>query len=330
MRLLLTVFFLTAEAALAQTPTPISDIVVRAVSEIQPSTQKEVLTLADLVERDAQSEKLTAERFLEVKKILARIEVSDRPPVGEERVLSEEAVDELVQEANRRLQAAGMSEMRWRMPKWCRALVRWSLPAIQDRLRTEFSQYCFQRESCEVHLSQINVQPGQLDFYDLALQPLARKPQGSFSMSATALNSHKQPLTVRIAGMAKFTEMVPVLTKSISANEHIGIDAIKWERRDVTFSNDRPALASDLGHSVSSKGLNVGEVLFKNVLKQEVAVRFGDPVHVQVNTTDLSVATDGIAQGQGSIGDAVKVKVKTSGKLVSGQIKEKNLVEITE
>ncbi|MES2854315.1 MAG: flagellar basal body P-ring formation chaperone FlgA, partial [Bdellovibrionota bacterium] len=98
--------------------------------------------------------------------------------------------------------------------------------------------------------------------------------------------------------------------------------------RDVTFTNDVAAGSADFESSVAARQLPAGQVVWRSVLRREVAIKYGDVVKVIAGTPDWEVTMDGVSQVSGYIGDNVRVKIPRTQKIVSGILKEKGRVEV--
>jgi flagella basal body P-ring formation protein FlgA len=64
-----------------------------------------------------------------------------------------------------------------------------------------------------------------------------------------------------------------------------------------------------------------------DIVKPQV-VRQGDGVEMVYSSGNIKLRTNGIASGSGAIGDTIRVKNESTGTIVSGVIKSKNLVEV--
>lgn len=71
-----------------------------------------------------------------------------------------------------------------------------------------------------------------------------------------------------------------------------------------------------------------GAFIRKNDVVKPQIVRQGDNVSLIYDQGNIKLRTTGIAQGNGGVGDNIKIKNETTGTIVHGVIKGKNLVEV--
>ena len=261
----------------------------------------------------------------EVLRHLEAIELTDRPAMGEERSFSEEGLRDLVGEANRRLEAAGLV-VEWRIPHRSTVFIQTDRAKIEAAVRAELARFC---DSCELKVNRMDWPAIEWrDVVSWRVKSLATRPRGSFAIGLEVSNKNGRSKTIMLSGILSMTQAVPVLTRSIGPGEKVSDQDLQMVMRDVTYASDSGARPEDIASSVVSRGLATGDVLWKGLLRRELVLKFGDPVRVQVAGESWSISTDGIAQSPAAVGDTVKVKVNRSQKLVSGILKEKGLVEI--
>ena len=261
----------------------------------------------------------------EVLRHLEAIELTDRPAMGEERSFSEEGLRDVVGEANRRLEAAGLS-VEWRIPHRSTVFMQTDRTKVEAAIRAELMRFC---DACDLKVNRMDWP--SIDWRDVVswrVKPLATRPRGSFAVGLEISNKDGRSKTVMVSGLLMMTQAVPVLVRAVGPGEKLLEQDLQMVMRDVTYATDSGARFGDLAHSVVSRGLAAGDVLWKGLLRRELVLKFGDPVRVQVAGESWAISTDGIAQSPAAVGDTVKVKVNRSQKLVSGILKEKGLVEI--
>lgn len=261
----------------------------------------------------------------EVLRHLEAIELSDRPAMGEERSFSEEGLRDVVGEANRRFEAAGLS-VEWRVPHRSTVFIQTDRTKVEASIRAELVRFC---DGCDLKVNRMDWPAIEWrDVVSWRVKPLATRPRGSFAIGLEVSNKDGRSKTIMVSGVLSMMQSVPVLTRSIGPGDRISEQDLQMVMRDVTYATDSGARREDIAHSVVSRGLATGDVLWKGLLRRELVLKFGDPVRVQVAGESWAISTDGIAQSPAALGDTVKVKVNRSQKLVSGILKEKGLVEI--
>ncbi len=268
---------------------------------------------------------ISLESRSEVIRHLQAVEMTDRPAMGEERVFSEEGLRDVVAEANRRLETAGLL-VEWRIPHRSTVFLKTDREKVAAAVRSELARFC---DQCVVTMTKVDWP--LVDWRELVswrVKPLATRPRGSFAVGLEVSTKGGQIKSVVVSGMMTMSQTVPVLTRSVGAGEKIVEQDVQMVVRDVTYATDSGARVADFVQAVVSRGIAAGDVLWRGLLRRELILKFGDPVRVQVVGDSWNISTDGIAQSPAAVGDTVKVKVNRSQKLVSGILKEKGIVEI--
>lgn len=303
---------------------PAVNLAIGAIAQANEASSE--LTLADIVDVAT----IPSEDREMVMRHLQSVGLTDRPKPGEERTFTQEGLEAIVGEASRRLEAAGYT-IDWKIPRRSHVLRRntFSRENILKMLGEEFGHRC---GDCEVAITRLDLPTVVPATQSWHLNVPIEKPRGSFAVPAefdvVGKDENIVKKTLMITGQAALYAQVPVALRAIQGGEKIASADIKFERRDITFALDAAAAAKDFDGSVASRGLSIGQPIWRGSIRREQVVRFGDPVRVQVGGETWSVTSDGVAQGPASIGETVRVKVGKSQKQISGILKEKGLVEI--
>lgn len=299
-----------------------------SMDEAVPETRE--LTLAEIVDTAT----IPAAFRDSVVRHLRSVVLTDLPAVGEERTFTQEGLEAIVGEATRRLEAAGHS-VEWKVPARSHVVRKstYGKESVSKALRHELSERC---GGCEVvfrRLAMPNTDGLRVQSWRLVVR--TDRPRGSFAVpielevaNSASTAEEVSRKTMMITGEVELYAEVPVATRAISGTEKISPADFKTERRNVTFALDRTAVPQDLAASVAARSIAFGEPIWKSSLRREQLIKFGDPVRVQIGGDSWSITSDGVAQGNASLGESVRVKVGKSQKLVSGVLKEKGLVEI--
>ena len=89
------------------------------------------------------------------------------------------------------------------------------------------------------------------------------------------------------------------------------------------FTVDPSAL---LGRKTTRR-IRAGQLLSQDQLQAQILVKKGDIVVIRAGTNEFSASMQGVAQQDGTLGDGVKVKNSSSGKIIQGWVVEKGVVE---
>lgn len=316
---------------------------VRSVSlVVRPSVQlssaeglNRELTLAELVDLKAVREQDRAE----IERHLRQVTLTDRPAVGEERLFTQEGLEPIVSEADRRLAAAGFSSD-WKVPSRSRVFrsSEFNLSEIEKALRAELQKKC---EDCEVQirtfelskeakrLMQVEFDDGKgQSIRDWAILSRNERPRGSFAWPIQVELTNGTRRSMMVSGMVDYFRTVPVLSRAVQGGERIRLEDRRMERRNVSFSMDEPATASDLEMGVAVRNFSAGEPVWRSSLRKEQVVRYGDVVRVQAGDDAFTITAEGVALSAAAIGETIQVRVGKLKKQISGVLKERGLVEI--
>jgi flagella basal body P-ring formation protein FlgA len=83
--------------------------------------------------------------------------------------------------------------------------------------------------------------------------------------------------------------------------------------------NSYPDRAEELSNKTAKKEIRAGEILTRQHLDDQTAVKKGDTVTMTVENSRLLIQSKGVALEKGKIGDSVKIK-SASGKQIVGRI----------
>jgi flagella basal body P-ring formation protein FlgA len=303
---------------------PVTIIVRPAVELMSADGLSRELSLAELVDLKAVRKSDRAE----IERHLRQIGLTDRPAIGEERLFTQEGLEPIVAEAERRLAAAGFRS-EWKVPRRARVVrqSKFSFQEIEKTLRTELQNKC---EDCEIRIGAIEVpvEAKRWAVNDWAIQSRNERPRGSFAWPLQVQLSDGTRRSLMVTGTVEYFRTVPVLTRAIQGGEKIGSVDRRLERRNITFSLDEPASDSELDRGVAARNMAAGESLWRASLRKEQVVRYGDIVRVQAGSEMFTVSTEGVALSAAALGDPIQVRVGKLQKKVSGILKEKGLVEI--
>ncbi len=333
--LMLTILAASSARADAREVKPVSIVVRPSVRLSSADALNRELSMAELVDLKAVREQDRAE----IERHLRQVTLTDRPAVGEERLFTQEGLEPIVAEADRRLSAAGFSSD-WKVPSRSRVFRHSSFTPneIERALLAELQKRC---EDCEVQirsfdlpkeakrLIQTQADAGEVQqVRNWAILSRNERPRGSFAwpLQVDLVNGTRR--SMMITGMVEYYRTIPVLTRAVQGGEKISAEDRRLERRNVSFSMDEPASMSDIELGVAARNFAAGEPLWRSSLRKEQVVRYGDVVRVQAGDDAFMITAEGIALSAAAIGETVQVRVGKLKKQISGVLKERGLVEI--
>lgn len=163
----------------------------------------------------------------------------------------------------------------------------------------------------------IGVKSVRLSYFD---------PQySSFRINVTSKNDQIYDLF----GRYKAYLDVPVMSKGVTLGSIITESDIMSVK--TPYSRVKSGYVTSLGDIVGMQArrrLAGGALIRKSDILKPQVVRQGDNVAITYDKGNIKLRTNGIAQGAGAVGDNIKVKNESTGTVVHGIVKGKNLVEV--
>lgn len=314
---LLTLFACTVQAA-EGTVQPV--IQVRPVVEVDG--QKEI-TLGDLIEMRGVGK--------EIERAIRDVRLADAPGPGETRSFTDVGLAQILRVHLREVVQKTGEVPSLKIPSRV-TVVRKSFQLrngdVEQEIKNQLKPLC---ADCEFEISSLSLPavgskiPADAT-WSLKMRP--EIPKGSFSVPLEVLFSDATRRLFWVSGTLAVRRLVPVASRAINIGEKMRPEDFTVQSRDVTFASDLPASSTEINDSVASRQIAAGEIVWRSQLRREMAIKYGDLVKVVVGGEGWQVSTDGVAQGQGYVGDMIRVKVSRTQKVVSGLLKEKGLIEV--
>lgn len=297
-----------------------------AVIQIKPVVEvdgKRDVTLGDLVELRGVSNEMAA--------VIRDIRLADAPGVGETRTFSDVGLSQTLRVHLREIVQKTGETASFKIPSRVtvvRKSFRLTPEQVEQELQAQFKGICAE---CEFEVSGLSLPAIGKDLAADVVWKIKTRPElpkGSFSVPLEIVMNDGQKRTFWISGSLMVKKNVPIAARAIGIGEKLGSEDFALQMKDVTFASDAPATAGEISSSLAARQIPVGQVIFKNHLRKEMAVKSGDIVKVLAGNDEWQVSIDGVAQSQGYIGDLIRVKIPRTQKVLSGLLKEKGLVEV--
>lgn len=172
---------------------------------------------------------------------------------------------------------------------------------------------------CQLDIQSINI-PNVKDIRDWSLKISSDLPKGSFSVPISIIRADGSPLSAWVSGRLIVKRRVPVASHLLNINDRVTASDFNWVYRDTSFAIDGVPTAEDMvGHKLK-QGLRADDILWKNMLERERAVRRGDLVQIRSSSGSWEVTMNAVAQEDGFIGDVINLKNTKSNATLVGQI----------
>ena len=122
---------------------------------------------------------------------------------------------------------------------------------------------------------------------------------------------------------------VPVARHFIPRGKLINLSDVKWELREVNYSNHK--FVKDPNELIGKKAkysINPNNVITKNLIMNKIVVKRGDIVKIILNYNYVRVTTVGKAITGGELGKSVRVLNIKSRKILIGKVIGDDIVEV--
>lgn len=180
----------------------------------------------------------------------------------------------------------------------------------------------------EVLSSQIKVSDVALD--ELSLRPLSQKdPLGLFTVIATVTRDGRILESGQVSlRIHRFAEVL-VAQASLRRHDLPSETEFSLQRMDITSLLEQPVSAFETIEGLRMRrNLAKGQILTTSAVEPVPDIEVGREVSIQYSNDLFTIATTGTAQQSGRVGDVIRVKNRTSGKLVQARILDNSTVAI--
>lgn len=164
----------------------------------------------------------------------------------------------------------------------------------------------------------------------LTVHPLTqKKPQGPYTVIVKVWERGKvvEQSQVRMR-IRKFAEVL-VAADRISSRSIIAGDMVAIQRMDVTNLREKPVLSHlALTGFRAKRNIAIGKIITTASIELIPDVERGREVKILVTAGACKISAEGIALQRGIIGEYVKVKNKSSGKILVARVTGKNAVAV--
>jgi flagella basal body P-ring formation protein FlgA len=303
------------------------ETVIQVKSVVEVDGTKPEIFLGDLVVAHGVSD-----NALEA---IKNVRLADTPKAGESRSFTSMGLEQIFRQHLRDHEAQSGEKISLRIPTRV-TVVRKSfklLPEeVQAELKSQMKEFCadcsFEISNFQLPTLSTTVSNGS----SWAVKLRHEMPKGSFSLPVEVTNEDASKRVYWITGSVAISKKVPVAARAMQAGERLQPQDFTMQTKDITFSTDTAASEAELSSTVAARQISAGQIVWRSLLRREMAVKNGDIVKVIAGDASgnggWQVMIDGVAQGSGYIGDLINVKIPRTQKLLSGLLTEKGIVEV--
>ncbi|WP_083938613.1 flagellar basal body P-ring formation chaperone FlgA [Succinispira mobilis] len=135
-------------------------------------------------------------------------------------------------------------------------------------------------------------------------------------------------LNISLAYKIKKYDLLLVANKNLSNGETIDFTNVRLEKRESTRDAEYVKSIEEVVGLKLKRSVSVDTVLLKNYLDKPQLIRRGLPVMIISRQGNIEVNAPGIALQNGVLGDKIRVRNSSSGKIVVGEVMDANNVRI--
>jgi flagella basal body P-ring formation protein FlgA len=187
---------------------------------------------------------------------------------------------------------------------------------IESELMQAWKPLCAR---CQLDIQSLNI-PNVKNIRDWSLKISGDLPKGSFSVPMNIIRADGSPLSAWVSGRLIVKRRVPVATHLLNINERVTAKDFDWIYKDTSYAIDGIPTAEDLVGQRLKQGLRADDILWKNMLERERAVRRGDLVQIRSSSGSWEVTMNAVAQEDGFVGDMINLKTAKSNTTLVGEI----------
>jgi flagella basal body P-ring formation protein FlgA len=193
-----------------------------------------------------------------------------------------------------------------------------------------FHLYQLDKSSYEVEVLSNPLKSAEVSADEIVIRPLSQKePLGLFTVIAKVVQNGKAVEEGQVRLRIKKYADVLVTTDRIKRHEDLIADKLVVKRMDVTNLVERPLVSLDelAGHR-AKRNISKGKILTAGAVEPIPDVERGHEVIIVYTNGLCRVTAEGITLQSGMAGDYVKVKNKSSGKIIIARVIDETAVAV--
>lgn len=267
----------------------------------------------------------------EIAEKIRSIRVADAPLSGETRTFTNTDLKEMILSRLSELGVENARDAEFRIPSRVvvsRKKFKFEKSDVEVALKDHFKTLC---QDCSFEITGLSlpiIDAKQAGLSSWSIRFRSELPRGNFSLPLDVTDAKGAMRTYWISGTLSVRKNVPVATRSLMMGQSIGPQDFAVQMRDITFATDTAASDTEIENSIAARQIAAGQVIWKNVLRRELSVKFGEPVKVIAGNGEWEVSVEGVSQTSGYVGDLINVRIPRTQKVISGLLKDKGLVEV--
>lgn len=135
-------------------------------------------------------------------------------------------------------------------------------------------------------------------------------------------------LNISLAYKIRKYDLLLVASRNIANGEQIDFSNVHLEKRESTKDVEYVKAVDEVIGLKLRRSVSVGTVILKGYLDKPQVIRRGLPVNIVSRQGNIEVNAMGIALQNGTLGDKIRVRNSTSGKIIVGEVIDANNVRI--
>ena len=193
-----------------------------------------------------------------------------------------------------------------------------------------FSIYGFDKNVCEIDLLHYSLKMAEVNPENIIIQPLSQKePLGLFTVMVRIYENGEEFESGQVRMKIKKYADVLVATERLKRSDDLTPDNLALKRMDITSLVEKPVMTFDelVGYR-AKRNISRGKILTTGSIEPIPDIERGREVQIVYSDGLCRITTSGIALQTGMAGDYLKIKNKSTGKIIIARVVDETAVAV--
>jgi len=203
--------------------------------------------------------------------------------------------------------------------------------AVDDAIVIKmFSMYGFDKDVYKIDLLNNSLRTAGINPDDIAIQPLSQKePLGLFTVIVRLYENGEEYESGQVRMKIKKYADVLVAIERLKKSDDLTPDNLSLKRMDITTLVEKPITTFDelVGYR-ARRNISRGKILTAGAVELIPDIERGREVQIVYSNGLCRITTSGIALQTGMAGDYLKIKNKSTGKIIMARVVDETAVAV--
>lgn len=203
--------------------------------------------------------------------------------------------------------------------------------AVDNAIVTKmFSMYGFDKDVYEIDLLNNPMKTAEVNPDNIAIQPLSQKePLGLFTVIVKIYENGEEYESGQVRMRIKKYADVLVATERLKKSDDLTPDNLSLKRMDITTEVEKPITSFDelIGYR-ARRNVSRGKILTAGAIEPIPDIERGREVQIVYSDGLCRITTSGIALQTGMAGEYLKIKNKSTGKIIIARVVDETAVAV--